>query len=103
MAAPDSTRIIHNGGTRAAIYVGAAIVLAAGVIATLISIGLLSHEQIDAWLQSVVTIVTGLVGTGALILAALNRAGSDPTDRHHADPLNDVPSGSTDFARHEHE
>lgn len=93
MAAPDNTRIIRNGSTRAAIYVGAAIVLAAGVIATLISIGLLSHEQIDAWLQSVVTIVTGLVGTGALILAALNRAGSDPAGQHYAEAVEDEIEG----------
>lgn len=85
MAAPENSRIIHSGSTRAAVYVGAAIVLAGAVLATLISIGILDHDQIDTWLQSVVTIVTGLIGTGALVLAALNRAGADPAGRRYAE------------------
>lgn len=97
MATPEKTRVIHSGNTRTAIYVGAAIVAAGAVAATLISLGLLSHEQIDAWMQSVVTIVTGIVSTGALILAALNRAPSESTGRR-VEP--EPEPGSVDFARH---
>ncbi|HZJ81957.1 MAG TPA: hypothetical protein VFC95_04630 [Guyparkeria sp.] len=65
-------RIIKSGNRRYLAYVGAGVVMVAGILATLIMMGKLTMDDVNTWIALVVALVLAIVGLGQSILSALN-------------------------------
>lgn len=62
----------EGGRKRWKVYLALFIILAGIAVATLISIGIISQEQVDAWVVQVGITVTALFGLAGTLLALLN-------------------------------
>lgn len=67
-----SQRIIKSGNKRYLTYVGAGVVMVAAIVATLITMGLFSMDDVQDWIALVVTLVVAIVGLAQSVLSALN-------------------------------
>lgn len=65
-------RIIKSGNKRYLTYVAAGVVMVAAIVATLITMGLFSMDDVTDWIALVVTLVVAIVGLGQSVLSALN-------------------------------
>ena len=61
-----------GGRKRWKVYLALFIILAGIAVATLISIGVISQDQVDAWVVQVGITVTALFGLAGTLLALLN-------------------------------
>lgn len=64
--------VTPEGYKRWKFYFAIAIVLAGVVVGTLITLGFIQQEQVDAWVVAVVASITGLLGLAGTIRALLN-------------------------------
>lgn len=80
-------RIIKSGNKRYLTYVAAGVVMVAAIVATLITMGMFTIDDVNQWIGLVVTLVVAIVGLGQSILSALNtdRDNPDPSGRRAAD------------------
>lgn len=76
-------RIIKSGNKRYLTYVAVGVVMLAAIVATLITMGMFTEEDVNQWIALVVTLVVAIVGLGQSILSALN-TDRDP-GRHAAE------------------
>lgn len=65
-------RIIKSGNKRYLTYVAAGVVMVAAIVATLITMGMFTIDDVNQWIALVVTLVVAIVGLGQSILSALN-------------------------------
>ena len=65
-------RIIKSGNKRYLTYIAAGVVMLAAIVATLITMGLFTIDDVNQWIALVVTLVVAIVGLGQSILSALN-------------------------------
>lgn len=65
-------KIIKSGNKRYLTYVAAGVVMLAAIVATLITMGLFTIDDVNQWIALVVTLVVAIVGLGQSILSALN-------------------------------
>jgi len=65
-------RIIKSGNKRYLTYVAAGVVMLAAFVATLITVGLFSMDDVQDWIALVVTLVVAIVGLAQSVLSALN-------------------------------
>lgn len=65
-------RIIKSGNKRYLTYVAAGVVMVAAIVATLITMGLFSMDDVQDWIALVVTLVVAIVGLAQSVLSALN-------------------------------
>lgn len=77
-------RIIKSGNKRYLTYVGVGVVMVAGIVATLIQVGLFTIEDAKDWATLVVTLVVAIVGLGQSILSAMNTDRDDYSPGAHA-------------------
>lgn len=77
-------RIIKSGNRRYLTYVGVGVVMLAAIVATLITMGMFTIEDVNQWIALVVTLVVAIVGLGQSILSALN-TDRDDTSAHAAE------------------
>lgn len=77
-------RIIKSGNKRYLTYVAAGVVMLAAIVATLITMGLFSMDDVQDWIALVVTLVVAIVGLGQSILSALNTDRDDTSPGIHA-------------------
>lgn len=70
----------QGGRSRWKVYLAVAVVLAGIAIATLISLGMLSQDDVEAWIMQVVVSVTALVGLIGTLLALFNPEKKRPQD-----------------------
>lgn len=70
----------QGGRSRWKVYLGVAVVLAGIAIATLISLGMLSQDDVEAWIMQVVVTVTALVGLIGTLLAMFHPEKKRPQD-----------------------
>ena len=73
-------RIIKSGNRRYLTYVAAGVVMVAAIVATLITMGMFTIEDVNQWIALVVTLVVAIVGLGQSILSALNTDRDEPVD-----------------------
>jgi len=74
-----SQRIIKSGNKRFQIYIFGVTIAAAMALATLVTVGIISKDDIEAWMLLVVGMVGAIVQFVTNILAALNTdRGADP-------------------------
>ena len=76
----------EGGRKRWKVYLALFIILAGIVVATLISIGVITQDQVDAWVVQVGITVTALFGLAGTLLALLHpekRADPLPGPRDH--------------------
>lgn len=73
-------KIIKSGNRRYLTYVAAGVVMVAAIVATLITMGMFTIEDVNQWIALVVTLVVAIVGLAQSILSALN------TDRDDYSP-----------------
>lgn len=78
-------RIIKSGNRRYLTYVAVGVVMIAAIVATLITIGMFTIEDVNQWIALVVTLVVAIVGLGQSILSALNTDRDDSPGAHAAD------------------
>ena len=77
-------RIIKSGNKRYLAYVAAGVVMLAAIVATLITMGLFTIDDVNQWIALVVTLVVAIVGLGQSILSALNTDREDTSPGDHA-------------------
>ena len=65
-------KIIKSGNKRYLTYVAAGVVMLAAIVATLITMGMFTIDDVNQWIALVVTLVVAIVGLGQSILSALN-------------------------------
>src|SRR5699024_9883347 len=65
-------KIIKSGNKRYLTYVAAGVVMVAAIVATLITMGMFTIDDVNQWIALVVTLVVAIVGLGQSILSALN-------------------------------
>lgn len=65
-------KIIQSGKKRFGVYIFGAIIAIALALATLVTVGVISEDQIDAWMLLVVGLTGSLVQFVTNVLAALN-------------------------------
>lgn len=75
---PDQSKIIHNGNARFGVYVTAAVIVAAVIVGTLQTTGILSGEQVENWTETVVSLTGQFTALIGLVLAAANRSTDKP-------------------------
>ncbi|MDN6350101.1 MAG: hypothetical protein L0J69_00215, partial [Yaniella sp.] len=63
-------RIIKSGNKRYLTYVAAGVVMVAAIVATLITMGMFTIEDVNQWTGLVVTLVVAIVGLGQSIISA---------------------------------
>lgn len=73
-----ANRIIKSGNKRYLTYVAAGVVMVAAIVATLITMGMFTIEDVNQWIALVVTLVVAIVGLGQSILSALNTDRDEP-------------------------
>ena len=78
-------RIIKSPNKRYLTYVSAGVVMVAAIVATLITMGMFTIEDVNQWIALVVTLVVAIVGLGQSILSALNTDRDDSPGAHAAD------------------
>lgn len=78
-------RIIKSGNKRYLTYVAVGVVMAAAIVATLITMGMFTIEDVNQWIALVVTLVVAIVGLGQSILSALNTDRDDKPGAHAAE------------------
>lgn len=78
-------RIIKSGNKRYLTYVAAGVVMVAAIVATLITMGMFTIEDVNQWIALVVTLVVAIVGLGQSILSALNTDRDDSPGAHAAE------------------
>ena len=78
-------RIIKSGNRRYLTYVAAGVVMVAAIVATLITMGMFTIDDVNQWIALVVTLVVAIVGLGQSILSALNTDRDDSPGAHAAD------------------
>ena len=78
-------RIIKSPNKRYLTYVAAGVVMVAAIVATLITMGMFTIEDVNQWIALVVTLVVAIVGLGQSILSALNTDRDDSPGAHAAD------------------
>lgn len=74
-------KIIKSGNKRYLTYIAAGVVMLAAIVATLITMGLFTIDDVNNWIALVVTLVVAIVGLAQSILAAFN------TDRDETPPV----------------
>lgn len=72
-------RIIKSPNKRYLTYVAAGVVMLAAIVASMITAGFFTVDDVNNWISLVVTLVVAIVGLGQSILAALN---TDRDDTH---------------------
>jgi len=78
-------RIIKSGNKRYLTYVAAGVVMVAAIVATLITMGMFTIDDVNQWIALVVTLVVAIVGLGQSILSALNTDRDDSPSAHAAE------------------
>ena len=78
-------RIIKSGNRRYLTYVAAGVVMVAAIVATLITMGMFTIDDVNQWIALVVTLVVAIVGLGQSILSALNTDRDDSPGIHAAE------------------
>lgn len=78
-------RIIKSGNKRYLAYVAAGVVMVAAIVATLITMGMFTIDDVNQWIALVVTLVVAIVGLGQSILSALNTDRDDSPGAHAAE------------------
>ena len=78
-------RIIKSGNKRYLTYVAAGVVMVAAIVATLITMGMFTIDDVNQWIALVVTLVVAIVGLGQSILSALNTDRDDSPGAHAAE------------------
>lgn len=73
-------KIIKSGNKRYLTYVAVGVVMVAAIVATLITMGMFTIEDVNQWIALVVTLVVAIVGLGQSILSALNTDRDEPVD-----------------------
>ena len=71
-------KIIKSGNKRYLTYVAAGVVMLAAIVATLITMGMFTIDDVNQWIALVVTLVVAIVGLGQSILSALNTDRDSP-------------------------
>jgi hypothetical protein len=74
-------KIIKSARKRYGTYIAAGVVFVAAIVATLITAGWFTIDDVNNWIALVVTLVVAIVGLAQSILAALN------TDRDETLPV----------------
>ncbi|MDN6679455.1 MAG: hypothetical protein L0L17_07135 [Yaniella sp.] len=77
-------RIIKSGNKRFLTYVAAGVVMVAAIVATLITMGMFTMDDVNQWTGLVVTLVVAIVGLGQSIISALNTDRDDTSPGIHA-------------------
>lgn len=77
-------KIIKSGNKRYLTYVAAGVVMLAAIVATLITMGMFTIDDVNQWIALVVTLVVAIVGLGQSILSALNTDRDDYSPGDHA-------------------
>ena len=77
-------KIIKSGNKRYGTYIAAGVVFVAAIVATLVTAGWFTIDDVNNWIALVVTLVVAIVGLAQSILAALN------TDRDETLPVDHV-------------
>jgi heme/copper-type cytochrome/quinol oxidase subunit 2 len=77
---------IHDWITRDRIYTGV-IVIGGAIIAALITLGIISLDDVQGYITLTVTVIGVLGGVVGMITAALAKANVAPNDNQHADYL----------------
>lgn len=77
-------KIIKSGNKRYLTYIAAGVVMLAAIVATLVTMGLFSMDDVQDWIALVVTLVVAIVGLGQSILSALNTDRDDYLPGAHA-------------------
>lgn len=78
-------RIIKSPNKRYLTYVAAGVVMLAAIVATLITAGWFTIDDVNQWIALVVTLVVAIVGLAQSILAALNTDRDDSPGAHAAE------------------
>lgn len=73
-----ANKIIKSAKKRYGVYIFAGVIMAAAILATLITLGWFSLDDVNNWIALVVTLVVAIVGLGQSILAALNTDRNEP-------------------------
>ena len=77
-------KIIKSGNKRYGAYIAAGVVFVAAIVATLITAGWFTIDDVNNWIALVVTLVVAIVGLAQSILAALNTDRDDDSPGAHA-------------------
>ena len=72
-------KIIKSGNKRYLTYVAVGVVMVAAIVATLITMGMFTIDDVNQWVALVVSLVVAIVGLGQSILSALNTDRDEPT------------------------
>lgn len=80
-------KVIKSPNKRYLSYVAAGVVMVAAIVATLITMGMFTIDDVNQWTGLVVTLVVAIVGLGQSILSALNTDRDDYAPGAHADEV----------------
>ena len=78
-------RIIKSGNKRFQVYIFGAIVALAIALATLVTVGVISKDDIEVWMILVVGMVGSIIQFVTNLLAALNTDRNDKPGAHAAE------------------
>jgi fatty acid desaturase len=71
-------KIIKSARKRYGVYIAVGVVMVAAIVATLITMGWFTIDDVNNWIALVVTLVVAIVGLGQSILSALNTDRDEP-------------------------